>query len=203
MKNNNKILTFKNESAIITKYEKNYIFKERKLKMKILGEKSLSSKVIVGLKTLFVAISVLDIVVLTLMMKTINHIVHNESLQSNIFDLNLFGMLILSGIIALLIIYQFIKIFKNIKNNVLFSKDNSNCLNIISNSSLTISVVFCIISILVFFLMCKLEERFIHFVFAFAIILAVVFVAFGIGIKVLNEIYKKAIEYKEENDFII
>ena len=193
MKNNNKILTFKNESAIITKYEKNYIFKERKLKMKILGEKSLSSKVIVGLKTLFVAISVLDIVVLTLMMKTINHIVHNESLQSNIFDL----------IIALLIIYQFIKIFKNIKNNVLFSKDNSNCLNIISNSSLTISVVFCIISILVFLLMCKLEERFIHFVFAFAIILAVVFVAFGIGIKVLNEIYKKAIEYKEENDFII
>ena len=91
--------------------------------MKILGEKSLSSKVIVGLKALFVAISVLDVVVLTLTMKTIRNIVHNENLQSNIFDLNLFVMLILSGIIALLIIYQFIKIFQNIKSNILFSKE--------------------------------------------------------------------------------
>lgn len=171
--------------------------------MKILGEKSLSSKVIVGLNVLFIAISVLDMIVLTLIMKSINQITHNENMQSNIYDLNLFVMLILSGIIALLIIYQFIKIFKNLKNNVLFSKDNSNCLNIISNSSLVISIVFSFISVLVFFLMNKLEERFIHFVFAFAIILAVVFVAFGIGIKILNEIYKKAIEYKEENDFII
>lgn len=171
--------------------------------MKILGEKSLSSKVIVGLNVLFIAISVLDMIVLTLIMKSINQITHNENMQSNIYDLNLFVMLILSGIIALLIIYQFIKIFKNLKNNVLFSKDNSNCLNIISNSSLVISIVFSFISVLVFFLMNKLEERFIHFVFAFAIILAVVFVAFGIGIKILNEIYKKSIEYKEENDFII
>ncbi len=171
--------------------------------MKILGENSLSSKVIVGLKALFVAISVLDIVVLTLIMKTIKHITYNENIQGDIFDLNLFVMLILSGIIALLIIYQFIKIFQNIKNNVLFSKDNSNCLNIIGNSSLIISVVFTIISILVFFLMYKIEERFIHFVFTFAIILAVVFVAFGVGMKILNEIYKKAIEYKEENDLLI
>ena len=51
--------------------------------------------------------------------------------------------------------------------------------------------------------MYKIEERFIHFVFAFAIILAVVFVAFGVGMKILNEIYKKAIEYKEENDLLI
>ena len=64
-------------------------------------------------------------------------------------------------------------------------------------------VISLVYGILVFFLMTKLEERFIHFAFAFAIILAVVFVAFGIGMKILNEIYKKAIEYKEENDFII
>lgn len=171
--------------------------------MKILGEKSLSSKVIVGLKALFAIIGILDIIVLTLIMKTIKHITLNENLQSNVFDLNLFVMLIISGIIALLIIYQFIKIFTNIKNNVLFSKDNSNRLNTISNSSLIISGVFSIIAILVFFLMKQIEERFIHFVLAFAIILAVVFVAFGIGIKILNEIYKKAIEYKEENDFLI
>ena len=35
------------------------------------------------------------------------------------------------------------------------------------------------------------------------IILAIIFCVAGIGIKILNEIYKKAIEYKEENDFTI
>ena len=37
----------------------------------------------------------------------------------------------------------------------------------------------------------------------FLIVLAIIFVVAGIGIKILNEIYKKAIEYKEENDFTI
>ena len=31
----------------------------------------------------------------------------------------------------------------------------------------------------------------------------IIFVVSGVGIKILNEIYKKAIEYKEENDFTI
>ena len=33
--------------------------------------------------------------------------------------------------------------------------------------------------------------------------LMLIFMVAGVGIKVLNEIYKKAIEYKEENDFTI
>jgi len=33
--------------------------------------------------------------------------------------------------------------------------------------------------------------------------LMVIFFFFGIGIKILCEIYKKSIEYKEENDFTI
>lgn len=171
--------------------------------MKILGEKSLSSKVIVGLKGLFTIISVIDIAVFTVIIKIIKHIVRNENMQSNIFDLNLYAMMLLSGIIALFMIYQFIKIFNNLKNNDLFSTDSSNRLNIVKNSCFLISVVYCIIAILIFIIMNKMTEEFIHFMFVLSAILAIVFVVFGIGMKILNEIYKKAIEYKEENDLII
>lgn len=171
--------------------------------MKILGEKSLSSKVIVGLKGLFTIISVIDIAVFTVIIKIIKHIIRNENMQSNIFDLNLYAMMLLSGIIALFMIYQFIRIFNNLKNNDLFSTDSSNRLNIVKNSCFLISVVYCIIAILIFIIMNKMTEEFIHFMFVLSAILAIVFVVFGIGMKILNEIYKKAIEYKEENDLII
>ena len=46
-------------------------------------------------------------------------------------------------------------------------------------------------------------EEFLYYVFAFSIMLMIIFAIAGIGIKILNEVYKKAIEYKEENDFTI
>ena len=72
--------------------------------MKILGEKSLSSKVIVGLNILFAIISVTDIVVLGIIIKIINHIVMNENIQNNIFVLIVYIMIINTGLIALFII---------------------------------------------------------------------------------------------------
>lgn len=171
--------------------------------MKILGEKSLSSKVIVGLGILFTIISIIDIVVLSIIIKVVCHIVMNENIQNNIFDLTFFIMIIITGIIALFIIYQFIKIFKNLKNNILFSEDNAKRLNIVSNSCFIISALYLIISVFIFFIISRLMEEFIYYVFIFSIMLMVIFFVAGIGIKILGEIYKKAIEYKEENDFTI
>ena len=171
--------------------------------MKILGEKSLSSKVIVGLNILFAIISVTDIVVLGIIIKIINHIVMNENIQNNIFDLIVYIMIIITGLIALFIIYQFIKIFKNLKNNILFSINNSKSLNIISNSCFIISVIYLIISILIIAIAKNLIDEFIYYILAFSIMLMIIFVVSGIGIKILNEIYKKAIEYKEENELTI
>lgn len=88
--------------------------------MKILGEKSLASKVIIGLNILFTAISIIDAVVLSIIAKIVTHIVMGEEIQNNISDLVFFIMLISTGIIALFIIYQFIKIFKNLKKEVLY-----------------------------------------------------------------------------------
>lgn len=171
--------------------------------MKILGEKSLSSKVIVGLNILFAIISVTDIVVLGIIIKIINHIVMNENIQNNIFDLIVYIMIIITGLIALFIIYQFIKIFKNLKSNILFSEDNAKRLNTVSSSCFIISVLYLIIAIFIFLIMSRLMEEFIYYVFIFSIMLMVIFFVVGIGIKILREIYIKAIKYKEENDFTI
>ena len=171
--------------------------------MKILGEKSLSSKVIIGLEILFAIISLIDIVVLSIIIKAVSHIVMNENIQSNIFDLMFFILTIITGIIALFIIYQFIKIFKNLKSNILFSEDNAKRLNTVSSSCFIISVLYLIIAIFIFLIMSRLMEEFIYYVFIFSIMLMVIFFVVGIGIKILREIYIKAIKYKEENDFTI
>lgn len=171
--------------------------------MKILGEKSLSSKVIVGLNILFTIISLIDIVVLSIIIKIVGHIVMKENIQNNIFDLTLFIMIIITGIISLFIIYQFIKIFKNLESNILFCQNNAKRLNIVSSCCFIISAIYFIIAILIFLIINDLMGEFIYYIFAFSIMLMVIFAVSGIGIKILSEIYKKAIEYKEENDFTI
>ena len=171
--------------------------------MKILGEKSLSSKVIIGLNILFVIISFIDVFVLTLIGKSARDVIMNVNLQENTFNLNLFSMFIVTGIIALFIIYQFIKIFENLKRNILFSKENSKKLNTVSNSCFIISAIYLIISILIIVLNQNVITELISYILAFSIMLMIIFAVSGIGIKILNEIYKKAIEYKEENDLTI
>lgn len=167
--------------------------------MKILGEKSLSSKVIIGLNILFFIISFIDVIVFSIIAKIIGHIVMKENIANNMFDLTIFLMIIITGIVALFIIYQFIKIFKNLKSNILFSKENSTRLNIISNSCFIMSITYFAIIVLIFFIL----QNFLYYIFIFLLTFTFIFLVVGIGIKILNEIYKKAIEYKEENDFTI
>ena len=171
--------------------------------MKILGEKSLSSKVIIGLNILFTIISFIDVYVLILIAKSTRDVIMNVNLQENTFNLNLFSMIIVTGIIALFIIYQFIKIFENLKRNILFSTDNSKRLNTISKNCFIISAIYLIISILIIILIKDIIADLISYILAFSIMLMIIFAVSGIGIKILNEIYKKAIEYKEENDLTI
>lgn len=171
--------------------------------MKILGENSLSSKVIIGLNVLSGIISIVDILVASIIVKIISHIIMQENLYNNIFDLIVYTMIIITGIMALFIIFQFIKIFKNLKANVLFCQDNSKRLNIVSNSCFIISAIYLIIAILIFSIISNLNETFIYYISAFSIMFTVIFIISGVGIKILNEIYKKAIEYKEDSDFTI
>ncbi len=171
--------------------------------MKILGEKSLSSKVIIGLKILFAVISILTLIVLIIISKIIGHIAMQENLLNNIFDLSFYIVIMITGLIALLIVYQFIKIFKNLNSNNIFCKDNVKSLNVISNNCFAIAICYSIIVLFAICIIIKVQEVFINYVLYFSIMLMLIFMVAGVGIKVLNEIYKKAIEYKEENDFTI
>lgn len=53
--------------------------------MKVLGKKSLSSKVTIGLVILFTLISIIDIWVLGMIMKVGIHIINGENIQNNVF----------------------------------------------------------------------------------------------------------------------
>ena len=171
--------------------------------MKILGEKSLSSKVIVGLKVLFTIISLVDLLVIETIIKSIVELVGMENIEKSVSSLILFIMIIATGIIALFIIYQFIKIFKHLKDNELFCEDNVKRLNNVSINCFVISTIYFITAVFVIAIITKYFQEFIYYILFSLTILVIIFAVAGLGIKILNEIYKKAIEYKEENDFTI
>ena len=171
--------------------------------MKILGEKSLSSKVIVGLKVLFTIISIVDLLIIETIVKVIIELIGMENVEKSVASLILFIMIITTGIIALFIIYQFIKIFQHLKDSVLFCEDNVKRLSIISIYCFVISTIYFITAVFVIATITKYFQEFVYYILFSLIILAIIFGVAGIGIKILNEIYKKAIEYKEENDFTI
>lgn len=171
--------------------------------MKILGEKSLSSKVIVGLKGVFTIISIVDLLVIETIVKVIIELIGMENVEKSVASLILFIMIITTGIIALFIIYQFIKIFQHLKDSELFCKNNVKRLSTISIYCFVISTIYFITAIFAIATITKYFQEFVYYILFSLIILAIIFGVAGIGIKILNEIYKKAIEYKEENDFTI
>ena len=179
--------------------------------MKISGEKSLSSKVENGLKVLFLVITLLDIVTLGVSGVAIFSELNSFSVRENyltriVLELIISVVLLLTGVVALFIIHQFIKIFKNLKENKLFEKDNAKNLNKICTMSIVIGSLYLIclvgVSILLeYFNTIDLLSSIL--IKVLILVFAVAFLVFGIGIKILNYIYIKAIEYKEENDFTI
>lgn len=178
--------------------------------MKILGEKSLSSKVELGLEILFIVIALIDIAVLGILgLVTVSEFTRYELILNQVVQIILIiitlTILLLTGIIALYIIMKFIKIFKNLKENKSFNRENILYLSRISILSTVMGILYFVILLsLTFFIkleMCTMGEKLLLKLLIF--IFAIGFLVFGIGIKILNEIYKKAIEYKEENELTI
>lgn len=176
--------------------------------MKILGQKSLSSKIYVVLQILFVIIVLVDISVFGFLALTIlgqiskNIIMENIEIDPITIAITTF---LITGLIALYIIGNFIQIFENLKNSKLFDKNNSKYLKNISRSSIVISIVYCIllISIELLFKVWYFGIPESVLIKLLVLVFIIAFLTFGIGIKILNEIYKRAIEYKEESDLTI
>ena len=151
--------------------------------MKITGKNSLSNFIEICLKIIFV-LGILIYIALPILL----------NMYINIFNpilnyVSALAILYTSGIPAIIILYQFIKIFGTLKKDNPFIMENVKSLKIISICSLIISIIY-IIGI--FFI-----------ISVFEIIAIAIFIIAWLGAYVLAELLRKAIEYKEENDLTI
>ncbi len=178
--------------------------------MKILGEKSLASKVEVALEVAFMMIALLDIGMvgllgLVLLSETTRYYLVQQYLWQAILLVVVLVVLLATGLIALYILQKFIQIFQKLKQNKPFDRSNIICFQKIYVACMMMAILYVI---LLFGL--NFYNHTIYYTMGeklllnlFLLVFAIGFFVFGIGIKILNEIYKVAVENKEENDFTI
>lgn len=151
--------------------------------MKVTGKNSLSNFIEVCLKIVLVLGIIIYITLPFLLNKYVEFF--NPELNYNAVLVILYT----SGIPAIIIVYEFIKIFQTLKKDNPFVLENVKCFKIVSICSLIISIIY-IVGI--------------FFIFSFFEIIAIaIFIIAWLGTYVLSELLRKAIEYKEENDLTI
>jgi len=151
--------------------------------MKITGKNSLSDFIEIFSKIIFI-IGILVIITLPYLLK-----LYVEIFNPVLDYTAALVILYVSGVPALIIVYEFIKIFDTLKQDNPFVMENVRYLKVISICSLIISIEY-IIGL--FFI-----------VSVFEIILIGVFTIAWLGGYILSELLRKAIEYKEENELTI
>lgn len=169
--------------------------------MKITGNRSISSIIKIFLIILF-AICIASIITVPIIVESqgtgnFKQIILNEPLGNTVI------CIYLSAIPALVMLYQFIKIFSSLEKEEVFIKKIEKRFLVTSICSIIIGIIYGINAII----MPNKIERFeysaiIAYVF-FSIVIAMIFLILGIGLIVLKSIYKTAIENKEENDLTI
>ena len=109
----------------------------------------------------------------------------------------------LSSIPALVMLYEFIKIFSSLEKENVFNKKIANRFLVCSICSIIIGIIYGIDVFTEISKISTFEYSTIIVYLFFSIITAMIFLILGIGLIVLREIYKTAIKNKEENDLTI
>lgn len=169
--------------------------------MKITGNKSISSIIKIFLIIIF-AICIASIITVPIIVENqedlnFKQMILNEPLGTTII------CIYLSGIPALVMLYQFIKVFSSLERGEVFSRKIEKRFLINSICSIIIGIIYGINAILMPSKIAQFEYSAIITYIFFSIITAMIFLILGIGLIVLKEIYKTAIENKEENDLTI
>ena len=162
--------------------------------MKILGKKSLATVIKIFLWILLTICLVVVIMGGIVVIKDFSFFNTTNTLRSLI-------ILYLSSWPAVILIVQFIGIFRSLENNDIFDKLNLKRLRVSYISSIIMGLIYLINSIMLFF--SSEDESWIIIYILLTYVITLVFLIFGVGLIVLSEIYKKAIKYKEENDLTI
>lgn len=112
---------------------------------------------------------------------------YNTYFANNVLELSLIFML--SGVFAVLIIYELRNMFRSVLNDDCFIMDNVYSLRRMGTYSFFIAAITC----------CRL---FLYLTPAVLVVI-LVFVIAGLFSKVLSQVFEKAINYKLENDLTI
>ena len=164
--------------------------------MKILGKKSLSS-IVMAFLCLLLGLCIIAIVAGGIF------IVNNFAF----FIKDLLGItyiiIYLSSIPALVMIIAFLQIFNTLKQENIFEKQNIKRLAVSYIASIIIGVMYAINVLLVYLGVGIIQEGYFIIYPLANVAISIIFLIFGIGIIVLKEIYRRAIEYKDENDLTI
>lgn len=152
--------------------------------MKVTGKNSISSIIKLILELLLIIGSIVFITLPILLRLYIQYINPTLTYYPSLI------LLYSSGIPAIIIVHQFIKLFGSLKEDNPFINSNVKALKITSVCSVIISIEYLI-------------GIFTVTNSIFAIIIIGVFIIAWLGLYILAELLQKAIEYKEENDLTI
>lgn len=169
--------------------------------MKTTGKKSLASIIKIFLIILFILCIASMIVVPIFAQRN-----GEDFLRQMLFEQPLGVTVIfiyISSIPALIMLYEFIKIFSSIEKGEVFTRKIEIRFLFSSICSIIIGIIYGINVFVVPLEETNFEYASIVVYLFFSIITAMIFLIFGIGLLVLREIYKTAISNKEENDLTI
>ena len=168
--------------------------------MKVLGKNSISSVV----EKFLIVLLIFGIC--ALITGTVIFMTHTDNITKDPITAIILGIIYLSGFPAIIIILAFINIFNALKNGETFSNRNVKSLKVAYKVSLVIGIMYLINAVLIIITpkIQEVELTWNHCINMYnALALAMVFIIFGVGLIVLNKIYEKAIEYKNENELTI
>ncbi len=152
--------------------------------MKVTGKKSISSLIKIFLQVL-IGIGLIVLILLPLLLQK-----YIQYINPTLDYYSALVLLYVSGVPAIIIVYEFIKLFSSLKEDNPFVESNIKALRISSICSIVIAIEYGV-------------GMFLVTNSIFGIIIVGVFIIAWIGLYILSELLQKAIEYKEENDLTI
>ena len=167
--------------------------------MKILGNNSLSSKMLIGVRIVIILTIMTMTIIAIITAKDFRDVINgqNEKLSETVLITGVF----IAGFLFITMLVYLTSFFSNLKDEVCFDNCNIVLLKRISNLVLGGSIIYGVMSVLQIIFANNYMDIITYNVFLW--ILTIIMICLSLGIKIFIEIYKKAIEYKKENDFTI
>ncbi len=167
--------------------------------MKILGKKSLSSKLLTGVRVMIVLTIVIMMLIAMITFKDFRDVISGQS--EKLCETVLITGVFIAGLLFTIMLVYLTSFFSNLKDEVCFDNSNIVLLKRISNLVLGGSIIYGVMSVMHIIFANNYMDIITYNVFLW--ILTAIMVCVSLGLKVFIEIYKKAIEFKKENDFTI